>query len=483
MHDWYAVASSSDGTKLVAVVGNFGYIYTSTDSGATWTEQTDSGTRNWYGVASSSDGTKLVAVDNSPGYIYTSTDSGATWTERTTSGQRDWYGVASSSDGTKLVAVNNNGYIYTSVNSGANWTERTTSGSRVWKAVASSSDGTKLVAVDNGGYIYTSVNSGANWTERTTSGSRDWYAVASSSDGTKLVAVVYAGYIYTSANSGANWTQSTTSGQREWNGVASSSDGTKLVATVDNPGYIYTVLNTIAWTLQLNIIGPTGPGLETTGFISTVNALSELGYLSTVTSLTAINGQGPNISITPSGLSSGKLTINVSTVVFADSYLSNTTQHTSAIPFTNLNFTISPLQSTISINSGQANPYGVPLSNNCYYIVSANGYIVLDSEYGSNSYSDISGDAVFLSIGASSFDPTDPTPGKNLVASPIMTGQMRYSGIINIPWSFSGMYQSTASPEYLTLQVYYKHAFDTNDNLYLNYLTAQFVTLITTTAP
>ena len=242
-------------------------------------------------------------------------------------------------------------------------------------------------------------------------------------------------------------------------------------------------MNTNAWTLQLNIIGPTGPGLETTGFISTVNALSELGYLSTVTSLTAINGQGPNISITPSGLSSGKLTINVSTVVFADSYLSNTTQHTSAIPFTNLNFTISPLQSTISINSGQANPYGVPLSNNCYYIVSANGYIVLDSEYGSNSYSDISGDAVFLSIGASSFDPTDPTPGKNLVASPIMTGQMRYSGIINIPWSFSGMYQSTASPEYLTLQVYYKHAFDTNDNLYLNYLTAQFVTLITTTAP
>ena len=216
--------------------------------------------------------------------------------------------------------------------------------------------------------------------------------------------------------------------------------------------------------------------------------LGLIGYLSTaVTSLTATNGQGPNVSISPSGLSNGNLTINVSTVVFADSYLANITQHTSAIPFTNLNC-MNPNYNTKTINAGQANPYGVPLSNNCYYIVSANGYIVLDSAYDQYSYSDISGDAIFLSIGASIFYPnviisTSNSPGKNLVASPIMTGQMRYSGISNIPWSFSGMYQSTDSPEYLTLQVYYKHAFDTNDNLYLNYLTAQYITLITTTAP
>lgn len=33
---WYAVASSADGSKLVAAVQN-GQLYTSTDSGATWT--------------------------------------------------------------------------------------------------------------------------------------------------------------------------------------------------------------------------------------------------------------------------------------------------------------------------------------------------------------------------------------------------------------------------------------------------------------
>jgi len=46
---WSSVASSSDGTRLVAVSGGFdidgvltngGYIYTSSDSGATWTQRT-----------------------------------------------------------------------------------------------------------------------------------------------------------------------------------------------------------------------------------------------------------------------------------------------------------------------------------------------------------------------------------------------------------------------------------------------------------
>ena len=43
--------------KLAAVVGNNGYIYTSTNWGASWTEQTSSGQRYWFSIASSSDGT------------------------------------------------------------------------------------------------------------------------------------------------------------------------------------------------------------------------------------------------------------------------------------------------------------------------------------------------------------------------------------------------------------------------------------------
>ena len=58
--------------------------------------------RYWRSVASSADGTRLVAVATG-GQIYTSTDSGTNWTARESN--RYWWSVASSADGTKLVAV------------------------------------------------------------------------------------------------------------------------------------------------------------------------------------------------------------------------------------------------------------------------------------------------------------------------------------------------------------------------------------------
>ena len=84
---------------------------------STWTSRDSA--RAWQSIASSSDGTKLVAVVNG-GQIYTSTDSGATWSPR--DNNRSWIAVASSSDGVKLVAAEDGGQLYTSVNSGANWT-------------------------------------------------------------------------------------------------------------------------------------------------------------------------------------------------------------------------------------------------------------------------------------------------------------------------------------------------------------------------
>jgi len=232
--NWQFVASSSDGTKLVAVasvgqsVTGPGQIYTSTDSGVSWTARDSD--RNWISVASSSDGTKLVAVVWN-GQIYTSTDSGMIWTAR--DGIRDWQSVASSSDGTKLVAVVYREQIYTSADSGVTWTVRDIS--RAWESVASSSDGTKLVAV--GGQIFTSTNSGVSWTARATDIQSAWRSVASSSDGTKLVAVVNGGQIYTSTDSGESWTARDSN--RDWRSVASSSDGTKLVAVVYG-GLVYT---------------------------------------------------------------------------------------------------------------------------------------------------------------------------------------------------------------------------------------------------
>lgn len=246
VRSWRALASSADGTKLVAAASG-AYLYTSVDSGATWAQR-DS-IRSWFAVASSANGTKLVAAVFS-GYMYTSVDSGITWTQRTTDAVRNWRSIASSADGIKLVACASEDLLYTSVDSGVSWTPRDSSCN--WQSVASSADGTKLIAANPGlnvdaGYLYVSTNSGVSWTASGTL--RFWSAVASSADGTKLVAVVgtsgSTGLLYTSVNGGATWTQRDS--QRTWGCVASSADGTKLVAGV-NPGYLYTSLDSgISW--------------------------------------------------------------------------------------------------------------------------------------------------------------------------------------------------------------------------------------------
>jgi gluconolactonase len=82
-----------------------GGIYTSEDSGVTWT-QTSAPIQDWRSIASSYDGLKLAAVvRHGGGGIYTSADSGRTWTPTATLYQ-SWYAIASSSDGNKLAAPN-----------------------------------------------------------------------------------------------------------------------------------------------------------------------------------------------------------------------------------------------------------------------------------------------------------------------------------------------------------------------------------------
>jgi photosystem II stability/assembly factor-like uncharacterized protein len=241
---WYDIAASADGTKMVAVIGVSGGIYTSTDSGRTW-GSTSANPGAWRAVTSSADGSKLAAALNGS-VIYTSTNSGSTWVQRTTGlpGSSAWSSIASSADGTKLVAVVNGGGVYTSANSGSSWTQQTSglpnSGVAAWTSVASSSDGTKLAAAGGSG-IYISSNSGGSWSS-SSSGST-WSSIASSADGTKLVAAQNTGGIYTSANGGA-WTQQTTGvpASAAWTSVTSSSDGGKLAATVGGGG-IYTSLN------------------------------------------------------------------------------------------------------------------------------------------------------------------------------------------------------------------------------------------------
>jgi hypothetical protein len=274
-HSWTAVASDSTGMKLVAVVNGSidadpdpnlvvqdGDIWTSTDGGATWIDQTPSGSAHgqaWFSVASDSTGTNLVAATRSqgvlgPGAICTSTNGGVTWTNRTAGAsaatqQQDWFAVASDSTGTNLVAAAGGGDVWTSTNGGVTWTDQTASGARGWSSVASDSTGEHLVAVADTGDIWTSTDGGVTWTDRTPAGAasnQDWFSVASDSTGTNLVAVDalvtgYDGDIWTSTNGGVTWTDQTTGNpalSQSWAAVASNASGTHFVAV--GPGAVWT---------------------------------------------------------------------------------------------------------------------------------------------------------------------------------------------------------------------------------------------------
>ena len=275
--NWQAIAMSSVGSKLAAVEYR-GHLYTSTDSGVTWTNRgtagsTIAGRKHWRAIAMSSDGSKLAAVEYR-GHLYTSTDSGVTWTDRgttgsTIAGNKKWQAIAMSSNGSKLAAVEYRGHLYTSTDSGVTWTDRGTAGSAIagnkkWRAIAMSSDGSKLAAVEYRGHLYTSTDSGATWTDRSTAGSaiagnKKWQAIAMSSDGSKLAAVVGdvltygGGHLYTSTDSGATWTDrsttgSTIAGNKNWQAIAMSSVGSKLAA-VEYSGHLYTSTDSGAtWT-------------------------------------------------------------------------------------------------------------------------------------------------------------------------------------------------------------------------------------------
>jgi photosystem II stability/assembly factor-like uncharacterized protein len=268
---WQDIASSADGTKLVAVSGsaNFdpGHIYVSTNSGITWT-QTSAPSNCWISVASSADGTRLAAGTKrllyvSPtlyfivGDLYTSTNSGLTWTSNVVGtnslGTSPINGIAVSADGNKL-AVSATFYIYTSTNAGATWTRDSAPLPFLeWNSIACSADGNRLVAtalpgaLSSTGFILTSTNAGATWTQASAPTNYAWYACASSADGLRLVAAPWAGPIFTSTNGGENWTET---GLVITNQpfLASSTDGTRLSATMYEGGIYSSEDGGAAWT-------------------------------------------------------------------------------------------------------------------------------------------------------------------------------------------------------------------------------------------
>ena len=252
-HNWHALASSSDGSRLYAAsescglsacsggVVDAGGIWVSSDYGVTWTAIDSTNGRNWFSMASNSNGTKVVAVDRG-GDIWTSVDSGATWTARRAGGAvHNWESVASSSDGDNLVAVASDGFIFTSTDSGVTWTNYTPSGVTGFTGVSSSNDGSRLAATTWSSGLYTSSNYGQTWTRRTLtvpnpSDTTLLQMVSMSGDGSRLVTgsrpySSNGGITFTSSDYGVTW-RSSAQTSYDYIGFASSGDGSRVAAAI-----------------------------------------------------------------------------------------------------------------------------------------------------------------------------------------------------------------------------------------------------------
>ena len=299
--NWTSIASSADGTRLVA--GNGTGIWISTNSGNSWT-QTTAPASSWVSVASSADGSQLAAVASRAfaGPLVLSTNAGLTWLTNNI-GNQVWASIVSSGDGKTLVATVKNGPIYCSADSGVTWSQGMVSNSTggatftaPWQSLAASADGKFFVVINafTSGGIFASTNSGVTWTAINFDGQM-WRAIASSANGRRLVAECVGGAIYFSINSGAIWTSLYVPNQNSGSHVVASADGTKLVALISD-GRVYSSTNSgLFWTSN-NFNGVSWGATTCSADGNTIYAVQTAGNSSTIWSQKTISSPVLNLA-------------------------------------------------------------------------------------------------------------------------------------------------------------------------------------------
>ena len=284
---WSGIAASSNGVFLAAAVQGGG-IYTSTDAGTTWT-LTRAPSTNWDAIASSADGSQLVAVvDSAGGLIYSSTNSGASWTPNAVLTPTE-YGsaVTASADGTRRVAAANGGtgsgggliYLYT----GTGWVASTAPRTN-WTALAASTDGSMFAAAVSGGVIYTFTDFGDHWTAQggsiSSSPGPEYLYTTNITAITNSITKTKSSTTNIFTNTVITWTTNlVASPSQYWSAIASSADGSRLVAaganggifTASNSGSLW-VSNGVPWQIADGEIPTTTNSLwETQGWVWTSN--------------------------------------------------------------------------------------------------------------------------------------------------------------------------------------------------------------------
>eukprot|EP01034_Spumella_vulgaris_P028259 gene28259-35091_t len=166
------IAASSDLQYVFVGATNGGSLFISSDGGNSFTAASVSAygyaQNTWYAIACSESGQYIAASSYS--YIFTSNNSGESWTQATFTtyvNQQRFTSLDSSASGQYMYGVNNNYYqgIFVSSDYGVTWSVAVNSVSSYYYSITCDSTGMYVSAATTSGSVsvYNSVDFGLNW--------------------------------------------------------------------------------------------------------------------------------------------------------------------------------------------------------------------------------------------------------------------------------------------------------------------------------
>ncbi|BAP57820.1 hypothetical protein THII_3523 [Thioploca ingrica] len=232
--------------NFCVAVGYYPTVFTSTDKGINWTQQSAGTNNSLYSISCPTE-TLCVAVGYS-GTVLTSTDGGISWTLRSSGTSNRLYNISCPTE-TLCVAVGDDGTVLTSTDKGINWTQQSAGTTNSLYSISCPTENL-CVAIGYPGTILTSTDKGINWTQQSAGTNNSLYSNSISCPTENLcVAVGYKGTVWTSTDKGINWTLQSSGTTNQLSGISCPTE--TFCVAVGNSGTVLTSTDKgINWTLQ-----------------------------------------------------------------------------------------------------------------------------------------------------------------------------------------------------------------------------------------